>query len=81
MASITSSRSDVPARSAITNEENTLSMGVPASFEVGKDDDMIVQDVLRESVSIRTQDIQSARNRLSRNIEGNYIPLDLIASD
>jgi hypothetical protein len=65
----------------VTKEEYTLNMGVPASFGAGKDDDMIAQDVWRELVLIRRQDIQSARNRLLRNIEDKCIPLDLISSD
>ena len=81
MTPITSSRFDVSSSQRLPNEEYTLNMGVPANFEAGKDGGMIVQDVWRESVSIRTRDIQSARNRLSRNIEDNCIPLDLIASD
>lgn len=51
-------------------------MAVPANFEAGKDDGMIVRDVSRESMLVRTQDIRSVRNRLSKNIEDNCTRLD-----
>ena len=51
---------------------HTQNMEVLASFEAGKDGDMIVRDAWIESRSVHRQGIQSVRNRLWRNIEGMY---------
>jgi len=51
---------------------HTQNIKVLANFEVGKDGDMIVQDVWIESKSVHRQGTQSVKNRPWKNIEGMY---------